>query len=407
LAKESENNLLQWIVAGSLLFVSLAVVGGALFLQQRDQRRHEEELVGQKKAAFDYETRTRGSLVRVYQNLKLDHFLAAYKNIETLEVPSTQFVDVYREYHEVLQRIARGLMDNDFLNEAESLLNKLRNAIEFEDRAREMLIEIASRRRWKSAQTFLAGAKKFLDEKKYRDSVSEFAKAKSEYESVRLFKIHNVDAEMSVLASYIREARFHISFGDAHASMIEAQKSIDGSFFTEAAERIRKAGDAVARATFYGGARNEVLDLRRKLVAMETELAYKVPNALPIQNRVQPAQFEALENFFYLESAQFDVKNFPAPVEMALKYRYRKMGDAYYVIRYRVHLADGRFFFDGKLVAQNEPSDQEIMVEEKILIEVPEAFRSQRIKKIELEVHDSRERRFSLVKRAFRLAQAS
>ena len=387
--------------------MSLLVVVGALYFQQQEKIKREQEREAQRQAIFEYETRTRANLARVYQNLRLDHFLAAYKNIEDLETPDPRFVEVYREYHEILQRIARGLLDNDFLNEAESLLNRLRNAEEFENAAREMLIEVASRRRWKSARANMINAKKFLDEGRYQDAVAEFSKTKAEYESVKLFKIHNVDAEMAELASYIRQARFHIRLNEARGAMAEAQKSMEGGFLREAADRIRKSGDMVARAAFYGGAKPEILELRRKLVEMEAELSYRLPNSIPIQNRFTPAQFESLESFFFLESAEFDIKNYPGPILLNLKYRYRSSAPKTFVVRYKVHLMDGRFFFDGKLIETALSGGQEQRLEEVVQLEVPEIFRSQRVKKIELEVHDSKEVRYSFVKRAFRLAQAS
>jgi hypothetical protein len=407
LAEKSKNQLLQWVLIATLSTTSVLVVGGALYLQHQEKIKQEKEEEAQKRAIFDYETRTRANLVRVYQNLRLDHFLAAYKNIEDLQTPDLRFVEVYREYHEVLQRVARGLLANDFLNEAEILLNRLRNAPEFEDGAREMLIEVASRRRWKSARANMQNAKKFLEEGRYQDAVAEFSKTKAEYQAVKLFKIHDVDAEIAELASYMRQARFFISLNESRVALSEAQKSMAGGFLKEAADRIRRSGDLVARAAFYGGLRPEVQELRRKLLEMEVELSYRFPNALPIQNRFQPAQLESLESFFFLEDAQFDVQKFPGPIFLSLKYRYRSSAPKTFVIRYKVHLADGRFFFDGKLIETALSGGQEQRLEEVIQLEVPEIFRSQRVKKIELEVHDSKEVRYSFVKRAFRLAQAS
>ena len=55
-----------------------------------------EKKAAEVRAIFAYEARTRSNLVRVYQNLKLGHFLAAYKNMDGIETPLPAFVEIYR-----------------------------------------------------------------------------------------------------------------------------------------------------------------------------------------------------------------------------------------------------------------------------------------------------------------------
>ncbi len=382
------------------------VIAVALFFEIQRQKEAEAQQEAERQAVFEYETRIRSNLVRIYQNLKIEHYLAAYKNLEGVEVPHPRFVEIYREYHEVLYRIAKGLIESDFLNEAESLLLKLQAAREFEDRARESLIMVASRRRWKSAQSYVVEGKKYYSERRFRDAVQEYLKARAEYESVKLFKIHDVDGELAELGQLVREARYEISFGEAKSSLVEAQKSIEANFFREALDRVRKAGDMVARATYYGGKRSEVKEIRRKLVELEAELAYRVPNALPIQNLVEPAQFESAKHFFYLDSIKPEIGD-PTKVNLQFSYRLRTTSDHPFVMRTKIYLQDGRFFYEGMKIFPEEGEDQNESHSGLMIVKIPENMRGARIKKIDVQVHDQYDKRYSFVQRAFRLAPPS
>ena len=400
MAKAVENKSFQWIAISSGIFITLALIGGAVGFQIHKQKKAEAKKAAEVRAINAFEARSRSNLVRVYQNLKLGHFLAAYKNMEGIETPLPGFVEIYREYHEVLARIADGLIEGDFLNEADSFLLRLINVREFEDRARESQIRVASRRRWKSAGGFMAEGKKLLDLKKYQDAVAEFAKAKAEYESVKLFKIHNVDQDLATLSSLSRAARYQIFLADAQMALADAEKSLVNNFFKEAQERTQKAGGLVARAAFYGGRQEEVIQLRKKLVALEAEITFRVPNSIPIWNRIELKDIDAKNHGFFLKEASFDLKD-PEKVKIQIKYAIEIRDRSQFVIRYKAHLEDGRFFFDGKILDQ---AVVEKDVSSSFDLKIPPEFKGRRIKKIDLQVHDGAELQFSRVQRAFRLA---
>lgn len=400
MAETLENKSFQWAVIGSGILVTIALVGGAIGFQIHKKKLAEEKKAAEIRAIYDYEARTRSNLVRVYQNLKLGHFLAAYKNMEGIETPLPAFVEIYREYNEVLARIAEGLIENDFLNEAESFLLRLQNVREFEDRARENLIKVASRRRWKSAQVYVAEGKKLLEQKKYQDAVAEFGKAKAEYESVKLFKIHDVDNELAALAILIRETRYYIVLGEAKIILSDAERSLTNNFFKEAQEHTQKAGGYVARAAFYGGQQAEVVALRKKLVALESEIAFRVPNSIPIWNRMALKDIDTKGHSFFLKEAQFDAKE-RDKVKIQIKYAMEIRDKSHFVIRYRAILEDGRFFFDGRVLdSRVDEKDASASFE----LKVPVEWQNRKVKKVDLQVHDADDIQFSRVQRAFRLA---
>lgn len=378
------------------LGLTTVCVGGFLFWAHHKNQERERAAQAKREAIFEYETRFRGNLVRVYQNLKLDHFLAAYNNLEDIEAPPAVYADIYREYHEVLWRIAKGLLETDFLNESEALFLKLQNSPEYEDRARESIIQIASRRRWQSARAYLEEGRKLLIEKRYRDASQEFRKSKTEYESVRLFKIHDVSAELAELAQLNRDAQFYIYYQEARETMEQARLALKNAFYQEAQEKIQRAGSLVVQAAFYGGLRPEAETLRQELVRLEAELAYRVPNALPVWNRIPLAEREAHESFFNLKSVQIEQTS---PPKILLQYAMRLKPGDFFIVRYKVHLYDGRMFFDGRILREDSVADDARLYLER---DTPATMRSVPVKKIEIRIYDSSEQLISSVQRAFR-----
>ena len=138
-------------------------------MQRAEQELRREQALNEIRAE---EERIQSTLVRVYQNLRLNHFLAAHRNLEALEGIEPQDPILKRDYYDAVSRVAEGLLENNFHDESEVLFTMLANQEQYEERAREAIGLVASSRRRDSARRFLDTGKELLAQKRYRDASS-------------------------------------------------------------------------------------------------------------------------------------------------------------------------------------------------------------------------------------------
>lgn len=383
-------------VSAGITFSSGAA--GFFILDELLERREKAELVAAREAARrDYEDLFRSTMVRVYQNLRLEHYLAAFKNIEDFESPPVESASMHREFWETMMRVADGLLENRFLDESESIYTRLQHLDGYEDVAREKLIKIASARRYESAKNYVDQGLKLLEEGRYVDSANELRKAKLEYDSVELYKVQDVSQELLELSAHLRRARYHVHIQSADRGIAEAIRRLEAEDFKETQKLMTQASGHVGRAAFYSSMRDSsVLELRKQLISLKSELAFRVPNATPIYNRFSEDQAQIYPNFFRLENVEIDF-NRAQPNEISFNINYKAKTDPenYYIIRYKTYFFNGKDYFNGQSVPAEE---SELSINDVL----PPEFQGQAVKRIDLSVYNQENVLISRIMRAYR-----
>lgn len=385
------------------MLIVLVLVGLFSFreLQRREDTRAQREAA--REAGFQWEEEFRSSMIRIYQNLKLNHYLAAFRNLEGME-PSVINKSKHREeFYEALNRIAQGLLDDEFLDEAEDAFRILQEVPEYEEIARVSIARIASRRRLASARQYLERSEALIQTERYRDAKAELRRAEMEFDSVALYGFDSIDEDLKKLHSLTRKAKYEVYLQDARLYIDDARKALHGRVFSKVNEAMQFAAGNVGRAAFFQPESEEVRELREDLVEIQAELSVQVPNAIPVHNRYEEERLEQRRRFFYLEGYSFDLlKSDPDKIEIGLKYRMQVPQDEFYIVRYEVFLWDGRHFFNGHYL---QASDQLAPDEKKELVfrqEIPKRLRRSPIKRVDLKVYNEKNELISRVTRAFR-----
>lgn len=395
----------KWVIIASSFGLVLFVGGVFIVMEQarqaQEKREYEEKMAKIRELRLDAQT----NLTRIYQNLQLKHFLAAYNVLEDFAQPPEILADQVSEYQDVVYRVAEGLLRDRFYDESETLFQRLLNTKDYDEKARDALAEIASSHRLVSARRLLAEAKILVKEKRWRDASNELRKAKLEYESVKLFGFQNVDEELKDLKSSFYESEHHVHLESARWELDDARKFLETGRIDEVQLAMSRAAQHVGRAAFFKRGTKEVLDLRQELLNLEAEIAYRIPNLIPIWNFF-PKDEEALKTqYFYMQDYNFDLmENDPSKVRIGFTYSMRTSNSSYYVVRYKIYYFDGSQFFNGhfltdaQLVAEPTKQNHEIVYEQ----EIPEKFQKKAVKRIELKIYDENNVLVSKVSRAFR-----
>lgn len=391
-----ERPWFKWLSISTCLSLGFGIAGIFFFQEALETKEAREIRLQREVAARAYEDAFRSTMVRVYQNLRLGHFLAAYKNLDQIKPPDESLSSMHQEYFEAMSRVAIGLLENDFLDEAEKILRELQQLKEYEDLARDNLIKIASARRYESAQRFLAAGIKFLEEKKFVDAANEMRKAKLEFDSVALYQLQDVSKDLEKLTQYWSLAKFHVHREEAERAIAEATRLLKVKAFKETQHTMARAAGHVGRAAFFSSNQNtEVQKLRRLLLSLKADLAYEVPNAEPTYNIFRPDSMEKFPQFFHLKSANLSFNvNDPRDLKLELNYDMRPSSGGVYFVRYKAYFFNGKMYFNGHDIEGPE--------EFQFTDFLPKNLQGQPIKRVDISIYDQNNLLVSRAMKAFR-----
>lgn len=381
----------------------LGISAGIVGLGWYKKLEHARAIQAKKDAEWEYREKFRLGLSRVRQNLKLDHFLAAYKNLERLSAPPADDQVAKDEYAEVLNRIGRGLLQNQLLKESEDVFQTLR---EFEgnfETANSAISEIESKRRIESSHFHFAQGQRLYDEKKYHDAFGEYQKADVDLNSVENLKFDDIREEKEKLLSAMREVKFFLYKDTAEKHIRESEKLLKLKDFANVQGEIGKAAAAIGHAAFLRPTSEFLKPLRDKLDALDAELGYQFPNSIPIYNRFTEESVGKVPRVFRITGYEFD----PNPdsqntIRIGLKF-VRDNNEPYFIVRYRIYFSNNHDFFNGHFIMPDANTQSAALEGHTVYRqEIPERFKGIPIQRIEVRVFSSDDIIVSSIIRAFR-----
>lgn len=398
-----EKPWFKWVAMGSTSFLLLALLGGFALTEYLKIRAVQKEREAAKRAIIEYQDKFRNILMRIRQNLELEHYLAAYKNLEFLPGRRPNDSQMLEEYLDVLRKIGRGLLENNFLTESENVFDTIREIDPEFEGAGTALSQIESKRRLDGARFFLGQAQKMIDEKRYRDALGDLQKAETELKSVEILKFDDVEKEYSEHRRMLQIAKYWVHLEDAEKAIRDAWHQLKLSDFSKARTAITKATLLTGRASFLRPGTPEVERLRRALVDVDAEFAFLFPNAIPIWNEFKETD-QKNENFFLLTGYHFEPLDGEGKVKISFSYR-RQPSERYFVIRYRIFFANGKDFFNGHYLRPPQGgmnSDKELSIS--YIQDLPEKYKNLKVRRIELFVFNEQDRLIAKLNRAFRVS---
>lgn len=382
-----------------VLGLSLGFIGKAWYGRVKRERAIEAE----KQADWDYREKFRNSINRIRQNLKLDHFLAAYKSLETLPTPPEDDPTAKEEYAEVLNRIGRGLLENELLKESEEVFLTLREFEGNRDLANKAMSEIESKRHIESAELHYAQGQRLFEDKKYQDAYGEFQKADVDINSVESLKFDDIRAQKEKNIAALRAVKYYLYLDKARVHIKETELLFKKKAYDKVQGELGKAAGSLGRAAFLHNNTPEVLEIRQRLEELDVELGYQLPNALPIYNRYTPEMLERVPQYFRLEGYEFD----PNPdadnsIKVGLRF-VRDNNEPFYIVRYRIYFVDNKDFFNGHFIMP-EPNNTSSALEGHVVYkqEIPAKFKGIQVQRIEVSVFNADDIIVSRIVRAFR-----
>jgi len=398
-----EKNWFKWVAIGGSIGLMFLVSSAFLAHHALQERAIQRAKQAYQEQVREYDDKFRSTMVNVYQNLQLKHYFAAYQVIRTLHPPTKGMPDRRREYYEALVRIAQGLLDDDFMDEAEAVFQELHSMKAYEKVSKHSLDEIASKKRFDSAMKFLSQGKKSIDQKQYRDAANDLRKSKLEFESAKLYGVSSFDKEMKGLDHYDRIAKHYVHVQEARWNIEDAKKLLAHNHFEDVRKSMSKAVQHLIRAIYYNGTSPEVEELKKQLFNIQAELAYRVPNMVPIWNKVTPAQTKYYPEFFYLEKYDFDLSEIKQnKVRIAMTYKMRVDEGDYYVVRYKIFYFNGLLFFNGHFLMPKKGLAPEDSRKTVYIQDVPENFKGMAVKRIDLKIYDKTNQLLARINRVFR-----
>ena len=399
-----EKPWFKWVVIGLSSLTFLGVIASGLLQEYFYQREIERIELEKFNAQKDYEDEFQSWMTRIYQNLKLDHFLAAHQNVLSMPKPKKNDGPRVEEYLEALHRVGRGLLTNGLLREAEFIYAVIREYDFESNQANSALTEIESRRKLMSAQTYIRDGRRFVEEGKFRNAMAELQKADIELNTVKTNNFELLKNESEELNSLSATARFYVRIEDADIRIAAARAAFSRSDFDKTQEEMSKAANLIGRAAFLRPTAPEVETRRQALRDLEVDLAYAIPNSMPLWNKNDKRLAGRDTDFFFLES--YDLQQDPAdPTKMKISLSYlRTVEPKTFIVRYRVFYKGGQNFFNGHFLTPPKDGYSDhttlgVIYEQ----EVPERFRGMPVERIEVNVFNEYDEIVSRVMRAFKV----
>ncbi len=366
--------------------------------QKAIERKKIEALEKERKYEDDY----RMAMTRIYQNLKLDHFLAAYKNLET--VPSLRREDASKiqEYLEVLSRIGNGLLQSQLLKESEAVFLTIRDYEGQLTEANQALSKIEAKRRLDNSKIFTNQGDVLLAQKRYREADAEYEKANLELRSIENLYVNEIKAAWASLQPKIAETKFHRLIEDAASQIDEADKALRDKKYQELNQTLSRAASTVNRAAFLRPNAPEITKLRDRMIEIDAEMGYQIPNASPLWNLFKLEDQGRMEKFFYVKSYELDPKiSNDGYVKLALNYLLDPH-EKFYIVRYRIHFSNGQDIFNGHFITPDTTKSSEEPLTTTYLQEISEDLRKNPVQRIQLNIYNDRNQIVSRIERAFR-----
>ncbi len=376
---------------------------GVFFLKQY---LHNQEVERKRQAEIEaeneYEDKFRTGMTRVYQNLKLEHYLAAYKNIEFIPQPRRTDPQRVDEYLEALTRIGRGLIESQLLKEAENIFMIVRSFEGQMPTANEALSRIESKRGIDNAKLFISQGEHLINQKKYRDANVEFHKAQLELRTVEALKFDDVKELKGRLMPQLLEAKFFTYIADAEDTLRTADAQLKARKFRKTDEALTQAAIQGGRAAYLRPEAPEVIRVRERIAEIDAELGYLLPNEVPIWNLYSKEEMSKNSHFFGLVGYELSPKvDDNGSLKIALQYLMHAE-EPFFIVRYRIYFYNNKDIFNGHFLMA-EPSFSADQVRSVVYLqEIPEESRRAQVKRIEVKVFDPDDKIVSRVSRAFR-----
>jgi hypothetical protein len=397
-----EKKWVRWSIAGGMVFTIAAVISIFFFMQYLEKKKIEERIEAQRQAERDYEDKFRAAMTRIYQNLKLAHFLAAYKNLEYLPEPKKSDPLKVEEYLDVLTRVGNGLIASQLLKEAESVFVTIRSFQGQIPSAMEALGKIESKRKVESAKFFYAQGEQMLAQKRYREANLEYEKSRLEIRSIQILGFDDVSELLAKLKPKLIEARFYSLIEEAELGIKFAEKLLKDKKFRQTDEAMSQAAIILGKAAYLKPEDAKIKELRDRVYDLDGELGYLLPNKIPIWNAYSREDIGKKEHFFSLVGYELDsAVNKDHQVKIALQYLMNSE-DEFFIVRYRIYFFTGRDAFNGHFILTDSRIATDKARSVVYMQELPDDLRKAQIKRIEVKVFNQNDQLVSRVTRAFR-----
>lgn len=389
------------LIAIGLLPLALFIVfGGNFFIERHYKLEKARQLQEEQEALmWEYEDRFRSTMVRVYRNLRLGHMLAAYRNIENFQEPPTSQILLYEEYFETLERIASGLLESRFLDESEKLWLRLEGIEEYQAKAEEALVRVSAFRMYQSALRYIQNGRQLLEEELFFESVNELKKAKLELDVLKQYDFLDLKEDEARWKEFFQSANYHHNHVKAKAHIDLALEALKIKDFGETQKTMYIASGHVGKMAFYSEEHKsdkEVLSLREQLYKLRDDLAYQLPNSIPIFNFFEKDNLDQFSSHFFLKSVEINFdSNSPREIELDFDLSVQVERPEFYVVRYKTYFFNGQVYFNSKLLRSG-------MTDLKINEALPNHLKGAKIKRVDISVYDSRHVLVSRLMQAFK-----
>ena len=394
---------MKWWLLGTIVFFIL-ILSGLGFSVWNHQRQIEIEKNLALEAERKYEDKFRMGMVRIYQNLKLDHFLAAYKNLDLMPKPHRNDVQKVEEYLEVLHRIGDGLLQSQLLKESENIFLQIR---EYEGQisdANESLGRIESKRRMENTKVLLEEGARLMKGQRFREANQEFEKANLELRSIESLHYDDVSHLWEVLNPQLIEARFYYHMDEVEKSIKTCEKLLGENRYRELNEQISRVSSLLSRAAFLKPHDPLVKRTRERLINLDAEIGFRLPNSLPLWNMFKAEDQGVADHFFLLENYDFSPQaSEKGDVGFSLNFK-ADPREPYFIVRYRIFFKGGQTVFNGHFITPDPTKLSEDLQSVEYLQEIPDALRKVPITRMEIKVFSSLDEIVSRVERAFRVS---
>ena len=389
------------LIAIGLLPLALFIVFGSNFFIERHYKLEKARELQEEQEAllWEYEDRFRSTMVRVYQNLRLGHMLAAYRNIENFQEPPISQILLYEEYFETVERIASGLLESRFLDESEKLWQRLESIGEYQSKAEAALVRVSAFRMYQSALRYIQNGRQLLEDEFFFESVNELKKAKLELDILKQYDFLDLKEDEARWKELFRSANYYYNHEKAKEHIDLALTALKQKDFMETQKTMYIASGHVGKMAFYSFEHKndkEVSNLRDQLYRLRDELAYQLPNSIPIFNFFEKDNLDQFSSHFFLKSVdiKFD-SNSPREIELDFDLSVQVERSEFYVVRYKAYFFNGQVYFNSKLLRSG-------MTDLKINEVLPDHLKGSKIKRVDISVYDSRHVLVSRLMQAFK-----
>ncbi len=389
---------LAFVVIIAFPMVLFIAFGVDFWLERNSELAKSARMQAQREAAmWQYEDRFRTTMVRVYQNLRLGHMLAAYRNLESFQEPPASQTLLSEEYFEIIERIASGLLESRFLDESERFWQRLEAVSSYRERAEAALTRVAAYRLYQSALRYLQNGRQRLEEQLFFESINELKKAKLELDVLQQYEFLDLQEDMARWRDFFKMANYSFNQEKAKEYLVVASADLEGQNFAGAQRAMYLAAGHVGKMAYYSSEIDEsVSQLREALHFLRDDMGFRIPNSMPVYNLFSRENLHQFSNHFYLERVKvsFDSK-FTRDITLDFELAAQTEGADFYVIRYKTYFFNGQVYFNS-MILRNEAESL------RIVENLPDRLKGAQVKRVDISVYDSSHVLISRWRQAFR-----